>query len=334
MGRSRGGDFGMTASVIVDDHVNGKMYNISDLVNKVEWFTTIAEQPGKLTFSMIDDKKTYFPEGSRIAVTIGDVGLFSGFVFKRSRSESEFIDITAYDQMRYLQNKDIVNLPAMTSSEVFEKICREQELKYAVVHPSSYICPPRLHDNKTYYEMISAALLDTLVGAKQLFIIRDHYGVLMHLDTTKLIEPVIIGDNSLATGYTFESDIDSDTYNVVKLVKDNKDTAKREVYIEQNSEMIAAWGRLQYFESMDEAANEAQIIAKARRILELKNRPTRSLSLTCMGDYRVRAGNTIILDISALTNEKIPSLQNVIVMSCTHSFENDKHIMSLDLEVI
>jgi hypothetical protein len=324
----------MIASVIVDDHVGGKMYDISDVVQTVEWDTKLSDQPGKLTVTMLDDRSTYFPEGSRIAVSIGGVGLFSGFVFKRKRSEAESLEFVAYDQMRYLQNKDIVNMPAMTSSQVFEKICREQELRYRVVHPSSYKCPPRLHDNKSYYEMMNAAIDDTLMNTGDWFMVRDNYGTLEHVAIRELITPVIIGSGSLATGFTFDSSIDDDTYNQVKLTKDNKDTVKREVFIVKDSEKIAAWGRLQYFESVDEQANEAQIKAKAERILQLKNRPTRALSMACLGDWRVRAGNTIVLDLPELDNERVPRNQNVIVSSCVHSFQEDKHVMTIDVELV
>lgn len=324
----------MIVKVIITDSVNGSLYDISDLVVSMEWTTTLEEQPGKLTFTYIDDKKTFFAEGSKIAATVGNVGLFSGFIFKRERDESSAISITAYDQLRYLQNKDIVNMPIMTCSEVFAKICKEQELVYKVVHSSSYKCAGRVHDNKSYYEMMQAALDDTITSTGDWFFVRDNYGVLEHVKVDQLLTSVIVGDSSLVTGYKFSSDIDSDTYNQVKLTKDNKDTVKREVYIVKDSEAIARWGKLQYYEKMDEKANEAQIKEKANTILELKNRPTRALTLECLGDNRIRAGNGVVLNISDLAGENLPNNQNALVYACTHKFEGDMHTMSLELEVI
>lgn len=324
----------MIASILVQDRVNGKIIDLSDTVFSLEWETTLEEQAGKLTMTCVDDKKTYFTEGSRITVTIGNVGLFIGYVFKRGRTEGTVLTVTAYDQMRYLQNKDIVNMPIMTSSEVFTKICKEQELTYKVVQSSSYKCPAKVHDNKSYYEMIQAALDDTLTNTGNWYFVRDNFGVLEHVAIKNLLTPVIIGDSSLLSSYSFESSIDDDTYNQVKLTRDNKKTVKREVYIVKDSENIGRWGKLQYYESMDEDANEAQIKAKAETILALKNRPTRSLSLSCLGDNRIRAGNGVVLNISELSNENIPNNQNALVYRCTHKFESDSHTMTLDLEVI
>jgi hypothetical protein len=329
----------MIAQVIIQNPVDNVQYDISDLVISLEWNTTLAEQPGKLTFTYIDDKKTFFTEGTRVAATIGDVGLFSGFIFKRERTESHTVSVTAYDQLRYLQNKDVINMPILTSSQVFERICKEQELIYKVIHPSTYKCTARVHDNKSYYEMIQSALDDTLLNAGELFFIRDNFGTLEHLSVEKWFDEkltsIIVGDASLVTSYKFESSIDDDTFNAVKLVRDNKDTAKRDVYIVSDPNNIGRWGRLQFFERMNEESNPAQIKARADMILRLKNRPTRSLSLECLGDYQIRAGNGVMLNISDLKNENLnQNARSAIVYTCTHKFEGDSHTMSLELEVI
>lgn len=80
----------------------------------------------------------------------------------------------------------------------------------------------------------------------------------------------MVGDESLATAYTYSSDIDSDTANKIKLVRDNKETSKRDVYIVQDSNNMAAWGVLQHYEKVSEELNPAQIEAMADQSAGIK----------------------------------------------------------------
>ena len=76
--------------------------------------------------------------------------------------------------------------------------------------------------------------------------------------------------------YDYESSIDSDTYNQIKLTYDNSETGKREIYMAKDSSNIEKWGVLQYFDTIDEKTNGA---VKARALLDLYNQKTRSLQI-------------------------------------------------------
>ena len=110
----------------------------------------------------------------------------------------------------------------------------------------------------------------------------------------------VIGENSLATGYEYTRSIDGETYNKVKLVRDNKETGKRDVYLVQDSNNMALWGVLQYHESVDENLNAAQIRDKAEKLLELRNRPEQSLTLSALALPGLRAGQVIVADLPAI----------------------------------
>ena len=133
--------------------------------------------------------------------------------------------------------------------------------------------------------------------------------------------------------YDYSSSIDDDSYNQIKLIKENQETQKREIYIVKDSSTIKQWGLLQYFEKMDENANAAQIKERAEMILKLKNRVTKKLKLECLGDLKVAAGSGVILGISDLENEGITINQYFMVTSCTHTFKNDLHTMQLEVQV-
>ena len=115
-------------------------------------------------------------------------------------------------------------------------------------------------------------------------------------------------------------------YNKIKLIYDNKDTGKREIYITKDSNNINNWGVLQYFEKLNSNEN-AQ--AKADALLQLYNRKTRKLQIkNAIGDIRVRGGSSVIVQLD-LGDLKVQNF--MIVEKVKHNFKNGEHFMDLTL---
>ena len=325
----------MKYELIVQNNVTGKAWEISELVSEVSWSTQLVSQPGCLTFSYIDEKNdVIIPEGSIVSFKVDGQGVFFGMVFKVGTSENKMVAITAYDQLRFLKNKDTYIMSGMTASQFFSKICLDFNLKHNIIDSSSYTLPATVYDNKSIYEMLENTIDLTLINTGSWFCIRDNFGKLEFQLINRLKTLLFIGDQSSLSKYTFDSSIDDDTYNQIKLIKENKETLKREVYIVKDSSTIKSWGTLQYFEKMDENANAAQIQARAEMLLKLKNRKTKSLKLdTVLGDLRVFAGSGVILGIEHLQAFDVAMNKFFMVTRATHTFKNDSHMMSLDLVV-
>ena len=112
----------------------------------------------------------------------------------------------------------------------------------------------------------------------------------------------------------------------IKLIYDNKDTGKREIYITKDSNNINNWGVLQYFEKLNSNEN-AQ--AKADALLQLYNRKTRKLQIkNAIGDIRVRGGSSVIVQLD-LGDLKVQNF--MIVEKVKHNFKNGEHFMDLTL---
>ena len=323
----------MNIEAIVQDSKTGVAYDISELITEVTWETAIVNQPGKLVFNYLNDTKVTISEGSPISFKVDGKGVFFGYIFKRGKLKDEKIPILAYDQMRYLKNKDTYVLSNLTASQIFTKLCNDFKLSAEVTNPSSYIVSPRIHDNKTLFEVMQYGIDETLISTGNWFMVRDNFGKLQFININSMKTNLFIGDESLLIDFDFESSIDDDSFNQVKLIKENKETQKREIYIVKDSSTIKQWGLLQYFEKMDENANEAQIQARAEMILKLKNRVTKKLRLICLGDLKVSAGSGIILGISDLEKEGIAINQYFMVTNCVHTFKNDLHTMQLEVQV-
>ena len=78
----------------------------------------------------------------------------------------------------------------------------------------------------------------------------DKFGELTLTTPKNLPIQYIIGNESFMSSFEFEGSIE-DSANIVRLIQENKETKKREVYIYQDSYNIGAWGKLQYMKKVD-----------------------------------------------------------------------------------
>lgn len=317
------------------DNKNGNVWDISEIAQDITWKTSRIERPGSLKFSLV--KGSPF-QSSEFTVNNGDIvrfrwentNIFYGYVFTTEHKRDEEVQITAYDQIRYLLSKDTYVFSNVTATDVVRRIAQDFGLKTGTLEDTKYKIATMVEDGQTLLDIIDKALVLTTWNTGKIYVLYDDFGALALRDTTKLVHDFIIGDESLAHDYEYKSTIDSDTYNVVKLYRDNKDTGKREVYVAQDSANIAKWGRLQLYQSVDENKNEAQIKELLNQLIKLKNRETKSLKIDAViDDSTVRAGHFIHVVISE-QNIKQPFL----IDECTHHFSNGEHTISLDLKVV
>lgn len=327
----------MNLEMTLFDNRKNILYDISEIVDDISISTQIREQPGKCTFKIVRTDNLAFWEGATVSVRLDGVNMFKGYVFGKKRNKDvDLITITAYDQLRYLKNKDSFAFEGLTSSQIFSKLCTEYALKHRVVSPSRYVCTPRNNTDKALYEMIDASLSDTLINSKQWFIIRDNFGVLEHINILDLHSGIVIGDYQGLMDFDYETSIDKDTYNQIKLYKKNKKTKKAEIFIVNDTinggNNLKEWGILQLYEEVPDTLNAKQIEQRAIGMLSLYNNTSRSLKLECIGAAKVTAGSIITCAIEDLGDISIKD--NLLVTSCTHTIKNKLHDMSLQVEVV
>lgn len=329
----------MDLDIVMTIHDNRykKVFDVSNVVSDINVYTFLSEQPGKCTFTIQRTDDLAFWEGATVSLVCNGIDVFKGFVFKKKRGmDVATIDVTAYDQLRYLKNKDSRVFQGVTSDKIFSSICQDFVLKYRVVDASTHICTPRSNDNTALYEMIQTALDDTLIYAKKWFIIRDNFGTLEHVNIFSLNSGLILRDKSGITDLDYESSIDDDVYNQIKLYRDNKESGKREIFVVNDTinggQNLLRWGILQLYQKVDESLNIAQIESKARGMLNLYNDTARSLKFDCLGDFRVFAGAIIKVEIADLGDLTLNDY--LLVTSCTHKLKNKEHYMSIEVELV
>lgn len=291
----------------------------------ITWETTRKGVPGILNFTVVKDGILNFQEGNAVRLKVDGNNVFYGFVFKKERDKGNTIQVTAYDQLRYLKNKDTYVYTNKTASDVVKMIAADFKLNVGTIEDTGYIIASRVEDNKTLFDIIQNALDLTLQNKKKLYVLYDDFGKL----TLKNVESMKLNlmiDDETAENYSYTSSIDGETYNKIKLSYENKETGKREIYISQDTSNINQWGVLQYFETIEETTNGK---VKANTLLSLYNRKTRNLTIkNAFGDVRVRGGSSIIINL----NLGDVIVQNyMIVEKVKHTFKNNEHFMDLTL---
>lgn len=306
--------------------VDGKIYEISELVKSVSYTDKLNDGCSKLEFSYIDDDLV-IKNGNVVRLKYDGANIFYGYVFKASRGKSKEITVTAYDQLRYCKAKDTIVVKNDTITTLVNKMCNYFNLRKGVLTDTKYKLPVSVQDDKTWLDIIYTAIEDTLTNTGRWYCLRDEFGYIAIRDLQELQLDLILGDESLAYDFEYEKSIDEDFYNQIKIVSDNESTGKRDVYITKDSGSITKYGLLQYFEVLDKNYNPSQAKAKADALLQLYNREVETLELKCLGDVRVRAGSSFYGQI-----EDIGLNKRLIVKSVTHEFI-PVHSMSLEVMI-
>ena len=271
--------------------------------------------PGRLEFRVIKDQVISFAEGDLVKLLIDDAPMFQGFVFTKKRNKDGTINVTAYDQLRYLKNKDTITEENLTASDLLKRIAKDFRLQLGMVEDTGYTIENIVEENQTLFDIIQYALDETLMNTKKLFILYDDCGSLT-LKNIETLKTDLLIDAETAEDFDYESSIDTQTYNKVKIAFNNEKIGKRDLYVVQDGEHMNQWGVLQYFE---ESKTEAGVIAKADALLGLYNQKTRRLTIkNALGDKRIRAGSAIMISLNL---GDIIANQFLMVEKVTHNFK-------------
>ena len=304
---------------------NGSTVYYPVIEEGITWDTARKGVPGKITFKVVKDETLNFQEGNAVSLKFNGENVFYGFVFTKKRDKGNTINVTAYDQLRYLKNKDTYVYTNKTASDLIKMLAADFKLNLGTIESTPYIIASRVEDNKALFDMIQNALDLTLENKKKMFVLYDDFGKLTLKDIESMKLNLLIDDET-GEDYTYTSSIDGETFNKIKLSYENEKTGKREIYIAQDSTNINNWGVLQFFETIEETTNGK---VKADSLLALYNKKTRNLSVkNVLGDVRVRGGSSVVV----MLNLGDVNVQNyMIVESVKHNFNNNEHLMDLTL---
>lgn len=270
------------------------------------------------------------PEGSSVELSVDGVKMFRGYVFTAEQNRDGEVEYTAYDQLRYLKASASYTFEAMTLGQIIQQIAVDFGLTVGTLADTGYAFPCLIQENESCLNTIFNALSETIYRTGKIFVFYDNAGALTLIEAKDMYLNVLIGDESLATEFTYRRDIDSDTYNRIKLVRPNSGTGMADTYIVEDTSTQEKWGLLQYYDQVDENMNEAQIQQMCEMYLQYYNRVVQELSIDALGVPGLRAGMIVPVKLSAVDSLSVSRL--LLAEKVTHKFDGEDHTMSIDVK--
>ena len=270
------------------------------------------------------------PEGSSVELSVDGVKMFRGYVFTAEQNRDGEVEYTAYDQLRYLKASASYTFEAMTLGQIIQQIAVDFGLTVGTLADTGYAFPCLIQENESCLNTIFNALSETIYRTGKIFVFYDNAGALTLIEAKDMYLNVLIGDESLATEFTYRRDIDSDTYNRIKLVRPNSETGIADTYIVEDTSTQEKWGLLQYYDQVDENMNEAQIQQMCEMYLQYYNRVVQELSIDALGVPGLRAGMIVPVKLSAVDSLSVSRL--LLAEKVTHKFDGEDHTMSIDVK--
>ena len=303
---------------------------LAEAASEIEWTTNRFDSPGKLTFTVQEEGAVRIFEGSSVELAVDGKKLFKGYIFIVERDRDGKTSYTAYDQLRYLKANASYTFENMTLGQMIARIAADFGLKVGTLEDTGYAFPCLLKENEGCLDILFDALAETIVRTGKIFLFYDDCGALTLTESKNLFTRTVIGEESLVTDYTYKRDIDSDTYNRVKLVKKNEKSGRTDAYIHEDTDTIKKWGVLQYYDEVDENLNEAQIDEMCRNYLEYYNRVLQTVTLDAVGVVEIRAGSIVPVQLSGIGD--LQTVRLLLAEKVTHTFEADVHTMSIEVK--
>ena len=318
----------MTCELIILEKRTGKSWDIAPQVQKVTYTTNRTGSPSTLKFT-VNASGISFLEGDAVRFSVDGQVIFLGWVFTKSRDRYAVIDVTCYDQLRYLKANASYCFVGRTPGQIIRELAQDFQLKTGVLDDTGYAIPTLVKEDKSCLDTISAAIQETLLATGKLYTFFDDAGALSLREAGSMVAQGVVGEGSLLLDYTYKTDIDEHTYNSIKLVRPNESTGRADVFQAVDSSNIGRWGLLQLYQSVDEALNNAQAAAKAQSMLSYYNRRWRTLKVSALGLPGLRAGQMLMMDVPNLGDISLFAL--VLLEKVTNTFENDVHTMDFEV---
>lgn len=290
---------------------------------RLDWERTGS--PGKLTFTVVKTDGLNFSEGDPVCFYYGNKSVFKGYVFKKRRDKEQHIEVTCYDQIRYLKNKYTYVFENKTATQIIKSLCKDFELITGTIDDTEYVIPAIVEENKAALDIILDVLEETLMNTGDMFVLYDDFGKLKVKNCADMTSTTLIMKDT-AENFDYSSSIDNETYNSIVLYY-KKENEAMQIYTASSPTTIKQWGLLRYFEKVNTPTSGQN---KANSLLKLYNRKTRELKVSgAFGDITVRGGTLIPvrLDLGDVSTNNF-----MLVEKVTHNFENDHHTMDLTLE--
>ena len=184
--------------------------------------------PGKLSFTTIKSTTVdmSFQEGDRVIFCVADrksdgtlsdyTAMYVGYVFGKKRDKQHHIEVTCYDQTRYLKNRFSYVFENKTATEIIKSVCADFALNVGELADTKYQIPIIAEENVEAFDVILIAIEETLSNTGEMYVLYDDAGVIKLKNAVDMVSDVLIQSDT-AEDFDYETSIDRETYNSIVL---------------------------------------------------------------------------------------------------------------------
>lgn len=304
-------------------------YDVTQLVEQVKWKGRKGSSSRTLAVTLIDDdgykharSGIDVEQGHQCIFSYDGVELFRGIIMSQTQSNQKKLQFTAYDNGIYLaNNKDTFCYENKTASDVFRDCCTRFGLPMGEVASCSYKIPELTKSKTTAFDAIADALSLDFDATGIRHYVASSKGKLSLLTRRENILQWVIEVGQNITSYSYSRSIEDIKTRVKMVSKEGTTVAEK-----SNAELEKKIGIFQEIDQPGESLTTAQVNDLIESIMEEKGTPERTLSVEAMGIAEVISGIGVYIIIPELEISR-----TFYVDEDTHTFEDNKHTMSLKL---
>lgn len=167
----------MSLSVLYRAPGEEEAWDVTTLVTACTWTTKRTGSPAALELTVLRSE-TAWACGGMVAARRDGETFFQGYVFKVSSGEGEELNLTVYDQLRYLKYKESYVFEGQRADQILAQIAADFKLKTGDLPNTGYVIPRLVEDGTSLLDIILKALDLTLVHGGQMFYLWDDCGAL------------------------------------------------------------------------------------------------------------------------------------------------------------
>ena len=203
-----------------------------------------ANAAAVLDFVVVKNGMLNFLEGAQVRLRLDGQTVFVGRVFSKRRRQPELIQVRAYDQLRYLQNRDCCMLRDFTPGDLLRRICSENNMQLGKVADCGLRLGAHSFDNRRYLDMLAEVLAEVWQARGRRYFVYDDCGAVCLQSCWDMRVNILLAADCIG-GYEYATSIDEKTYNRVKVIYEDKRKGLRKEFVAEDGGKIADWGVLQ-----------------------------------------------------------------------------------------
>lgn len=306
-----------------------KGYDVTQLVEQIVWRGRKGSSSRTLKVRLVDDdgykharSEIDVEEGHQCIFSYNGSELFRGIIMSQTQTQKKILTFTAYDNGIYLaNNKDTFTYENKTATDVFKDCCTRFGLPMGEVAQCTYKIPELTKSKTTAFDAIADALsLDFDATGIRHYVSSDKGKLSLLTRRENILQWVIEVGQNLST-YSYTRSIEDIKTRVKLISKEGTTLAEK-----SNSALESKIGVFQEIDKPDESLTTAQINDLITSMLDEKSTPERTLTVDAIGITDVISGIGVYIIIPELNLER-----TFYVDEDTHTFEDNKHTMSLKL---